>query len=603
MADSGNISLGSTSAYVVKVAGSPVPSQYSVFSAHIEKRVNRIPLARIVVLDGDPATGLFAASSSSVFVPGSAVTIEAGYDSSSQVIFEGIITGQSLRIDTVVGSALEVECRDAAVKMIVGRKCLTFSNQKDSDIISSIIGNYGGLTANVTATTTTWPEQVQYYATDWDFILSRAEANGMVVSSIGGKVTVAPPDASTNSVLTIGYGSGIQAGLMGFNAELNAIQQVGSATSSSWDFKNQALVTGQASNSYAGPGNLSSDTLSQVVGLSTYALQTSANLQEADLSNWSKAQLIKSSYSKITGTARFQGTSVIEPANYVTLQGLGDRFNGDYFVSGIVHDLSQGNWITEISLGLSPNWFTEEPDVVAPPASGLLPGVRGLMNGTVKQIDSDPDSEFRVLVSVPLFDQNGAGIWARLANFYSTNNAGAFFYPEVGDEVVIGFFNEDPRYPVILGSVYSSTKNKPYNTLNPDQNNTLKAIVSKKGIVLQFDDENTVFSVTTPNKNTITLSDKDQNITIVDQNSNKITMDSSGITMQSPKTITLDATQNLVLKGAQGIQIQSSGGDVQVSGVNIKETAQAQYSAEGSATAQVQGGGELTLKGGMIMIN
>ncbi|HET6992361.1 MAG TPA: type VI secretion system tip protein VgrG, partial [Bacteroidia bacterium] len=490
-------------------------------------------------------------------------------------------------------------CRDAAVKMIVGRKSLSFSSQTDSAIISSIIGNYSGLTANVTSTSTTWPEQIQYYVTDWDFILARAEANGMIVTVINGTVSVIKPDADTTSVLTVGYGDG----LMEFNADMNSITQLGSVTASTWDYKNQVVSTGQASNTVAGPGNISSDTLSQVVGLSTYQLQTSAALETADLTNWSAAQMIKSEFSKIQGTAKFQGTSLVDLAKYITLDGLGDRFNGDYLISGVVHDISNGNWLTEISVGLSPMWFTEEPDVVAPPASGLLPGARGLFNGTVKQMYNDPDSQYRILVDVPLFDQNGAGIWARLSNFYSTNGAGAFFLPEVGDEVVLGFLNEDPRYPIILGSMYSSTKLKPFNGLDPNQNNTTKAIVSKSGISVQFDDENIVFTIATPNKNTMILSDKDKKITIQDQNSNTITMSSDGITMQSSKTITIDAGQNLVLKGAQGVSVQSSGGDVQTSGMNIKETAQSQYSAEGSLTAQVQGGTELTLKGAMVMIN
>jgi uncharacterized protein involved in type VI secretion and phage assembly len=293
----------------------------------------------------------------------------------------------------------------------------------------------------------------------------------------------------------------------------------------------------------------------------------------------------------------------VEIATYMTLQGLGDRFNGDYFISGVVHDLSMGNWLTEVSLGLSPAWFTEEPDVMAPPASGLLPGARGLFNGTVKQMYNDPDTQYRILVEVPLFDPNGAGIWARLSNFYSTSGAGAFFLPEVGDEVVLGFLNEDPRYPIILGSMYSGTKIKPFNGLDPNQNNTLKAIVSKSGISVEFDDENKIFTINTPSNNTIILSDKDKKITMQDQNSNSIVMSSDGITITSPKTITLNASENLVLKGAQGITVQSSGGDVQTSGMNIKETAQSQYSAEGSLTAQVQGGTQLTLKGAMVMIN
>jgi len=71
----------------------------------------------------------------------------------------------------------------------------------------------------LTATTTVWPEQVQYYATDWDFILARAEANGMIITTINGTVTVAKPDANTTSVLTVGNGNG----LMEFNANMNAI--------------------------------------------------------------------------------------------------------------------------------------------------------------------------------------------------------------------------------------------------------------------------------------------------------------------------------------------------------------------------------------------
>lgn len=593
-----SVTAGNLATFVVSVGGSAVPGATAIYSVHVERKVNRIAVATITILDGDAAEEDFAASSSSTFVPGATISIEAGYDSVNKVIFSGIITGQTIRIDPVIGSALEVECRDEAVKMIVGRKCLTFSKQKDSDIISSIIGTYG-LSASVTATGTQWPEQVQYYATDWDFILSRAEANGMIVTTINGTVTVAKPDANTTSVLTVGYGNG----LMEFNADMNAITQLGSATASTWDYTQQQVATGEASNSVPGPGNISSKTLSEVVGLSTYGLQTAAPLQPADLSNWSTAQLVKSEYSKIRGTAKFQGTSTVDIATYITLQGLGSRFSGDHFVSGVQHDISNGNWFTHVDIGMSPVWFTEEPDVMAPPASGLLPGARGLLTGTVKQMNADPDSQYRVLVNVPLFDQNGAGIWARLSNFYSTSGAGAFFMPEVGDEVVLGFLNEDPRFPVILGSMYSSSNIQPFSGLDPDEKNTMKAIVSKSGIYIQFNDADKILTITTPGNNQVIFSDKDKQITLQDQNSNSVVMSDSGITMSSPKSITISATQNLTLKGNQGVTIQSSGGDVQVSGMNIKETAQMQYSAEGSLTAQLQGGTQTTIKGAMVMIN
>ncbi len=598
MADS-TTQTGDTATFTVKVNGSVIPDETRVLSVYVEKKINRIAYAKLVLLDGDADTGTFDASSSSTFVPGATIVIEAGYDSKNTSVFKGVITGQTIRIDALVGSALEIECRDESIKMIVGRKSLSYSKQKDSDVISAIIGNYSGISSDVSSTSATWPEQVQYYATDWDYIMALAENNGMVVTAFDNKVSVFKPDADTSSVLTVKYGDG----LMEFNADLQSIYQLDSAKANSWDYKTQAVINGEATNSYAGAGNLSTKKLSEVVGLSEYQLQTAGTLESADLTNWSKAQLVKSEFSKIQGEAKFQGVATPNPGQYITLQGLGDRFNGDHIMSGVIHDISDGNWITRVNIGLPFGWFTEEPDVVAPPASGVLPGVRGLSIGTVKKMYEDPDSQYRILVDVPLFDPNGEGIWARLSNFYSTSGAGAFFLPEVGDEVVLGFLNEDPRYPIILGSMYSSSKIKPYEGLDPNEKNSIKAIVSKSGISVEFDDENKVLTIQTPNKNTVILSDKDKQISLKDENENSIVLSSDGITIKSPKSINIEATESVNIKGTQGVKVQASGGDVQLSGMNIKESADMEYSAEGSMTAKVTGGTELTLKGAMVMIN
>jgi Rhs element Vgr protein len=599
MAAADKIVSGGIATYVVKVAGKAIPNEERINSIKIITSVNRVSTARIVLLDGDASTGKFNASSSSTFVPGGELTIEAGYDSKNVLIFKGIITKQSIQVNQVVGSALTVECRDEAIKMIVGRKSLTYSKKKDSDIISTIIGNYSGLSADVTATTMVWPEQVQYYVTDWDFVLSRAEANGLIVTNLNGKVTVAKPDASTTAVLTVKYGDNLHA----FNAALNSINQIGSAKASSWDFKTQAIINGQSSNTYAGPGNITSKKLSDVVGLSDFELQTTAPIELGSLTDWAKAQLVKSEYAKIQGEATIQGTNLVQCGKYITLAGLGDRMNGDHIVGGVRHDMSDGNWTTEIVIGLSNEWFTEDPDVMSPPAAGLLPGATGLFNGTVKKMFDDPDSQFRILVDVPLFDSNGEGLWARLVNFYSTNGAGAFFMPEVGDEVIIGFLNEDPRFPIILGSVYSSSKNKPFDGYAPAEKNPKKAIISKTGITVEFDDENKVLTAVTPSKNTLILSDKDKEVTLKDENNNSIVMSSGGIRIKSAKSITLEAGEDIIIKGTQGVKVASSEGDVETTGYNIKETANMQFTAKGGATAQVQGGGELVLKGGMVRIN
>ena len=120
---------------------------------------------------------------------------------------------------------------------------------------------------------------------------------------------------------------------------------------------------------------------------------------------------------------------------------------------------------------------------------------------------------------------------------------------------------------------------------------------------MEFDDENIVFSLKTPSKNEAVFSDKDKQISIKDQNGNKIIMSESGITIKSDKDINIEASQNLNLKGTQGVKIQSSPGDIQVTGMNVKLTADTQFSAEGSATAELKGGAQTSVKGAMVMIN
>ncbi|ATZ94348.1 type VI secretion system tip protein VgrG [Dickeya fangzhongdai] len=594
---SGGATSGGVATHEITANGTAIPGDYQVRRIQIQQRINHISRATLEILDGSASQENFTVSASSTFVPGAEIVINLGYDSTNKKVFSGIVTRQSLQVNPGVGPLLVVECRDSAIKMSVGRKSAAYQNKTDSDVMSTLIGQYG-LSKKITSTTATLPELVQYYCSDWDFMLSRAEVNGLVVSTLNGTVSVFSPTANTQSVLTVTYG----AGLYHFSAGLNAVTQLAQVKASAWDDKSQQCISATAANSLAGPGNLSSKTLSGVVGLSDFALQTTAALDNDALTQWSKAQMLKSELAKITGEVRFQGDAAVTAGNYLTISGMGNRFDGDYFVSGIEHDYADGNWFTCADLGLSPLWFVQEHDVMAPSAAGLLPGVEGLYNATVKKTDQDPDNAYRILVELPLFNDGGKGLWARLANFYSSSGVGAFFLPEVGDEVIVGFLNQDPRFPIILGSVYSANR-KPYSELTPNAENSKKAIVTKSELRIVFDDKDSIMTITTKGNNVIVLDDKKQQISITDQHNNAITMSSSGIDIKSPSTINIQADQKVNIKGNLGVTVQASSGDVKVSGLNVNASADMSFNAKGSATAEVQGGAELTLKGAVVMIN
>lgn len=578
----------------ISVNGTEINSAYQVTAVHITKAINRISAATIELLDGDPAQESFTISNSGDFLPGATITISAGYHDAMASVFEGIIIKQSVKARSNESPVLMVECRDKSVKMTIGRNNALFENMTDSDVMGKLIGAHG-LQKSVASTSYTYKELVQYYSTDWDFLLSRADANGLIVVTDAGKVNVLKPDSSQSPVLQLTYGDTIY----NFSAEVDARTQYPSVTSSAWDSKGQSVLTATSqSQGITPPGNLSSSTLADVIGLSTYPLQTAAPLEQSDIQNWANGCYTKACFSQVKGHIEFQGNALALPGKIVELSGAGDRFNGNCLVSRVKHEIASGDWRTTVDIGLNNEWFTETQDnIESPLASGLLPGISGLQTGVVKQINSDPDNAFRVLVTLPLL--NNKAVWARLATFYATSSAGAFFYPETGDEVVLGFFNDDPRYPVILGSLYSGAKSAPY---TPDDKNSTKAIVTKGGVKVTIDDEKKILTLITPGNNSIVISDDAKSITLSDQNSNKIEMSSSGITIQSNASITLKANQNIDAQATANISVKATS-NLTLEGLAVSGTAQTSMTMKGTAAAEFSASGPLTLKGAMVMIN
>lgn len=582
--------------YQVLSGGSPIKDTYSVISIVVTKEVNKISSCEISLLDGSASKEDFPISDSDTFLPGTEVEVKLGYESDNESVFKGIVLKQNLKVSRGQGPVIEVTCKDKAIKMTVGRKNGYFKDTTDSSLISKVIGNYSDLSADVDTTSGQLPEVVQYYATDWDFVLSRAEFNSMVVTTDAGKVLVKDPNNETTEALEVTYGKDI----LEFDGTLDALNQYKSIKSNAWDLKTQKIVSGNASIADYDQGNVSNSTLADVIGLSDFELQSTVPLDEGSLNAWAKAQATKSKFSKIRGELSFQGNASIAPGKLIDIKGMGSRFNGKTFISSITHNLDNGNWITEAEMGISAEWFSDHVRMQSPLATGLLPGIQGLQNGVVKQIDQDPDGQYRVLVDIPIIKESGDGVWARLSSLYATDKSGIFFYPEIGDEVILGFLNDDPRFPVILGALHNSnSKTTPY---TPDSTNSTKAIVTKNQLKVIFDDEKKVTTIITPNNNQMVWSDEAQSITIKDQNENSIEMSASGITIKSASNMTLEAAEAVSIKGGATVSIEAAE-SVSVKGSSISAQAEMEAQIQGGMTAKVSGGEEVSITGAMVMIN
>jgi uncharacterized protein involved in type VI secretion and phage assembly len=123
---------------------------------------------------------------------------------------------------------------------------------------------------------------------------------------------------------------------------------------------------------------------------------------------------------------------------------------------------------------------------------------------------------------------------------------GVMFRPEAGDEVVLGFLNDDPRQPIILGSVHGSVNAPPYPVTDVNEK---KGFLSREQIKLEFDDDAMTVLIETPGGNKLFMEDE-TGITIECKNGNKLVMDDAGVTIESAKDVTVDG-KNITITGTK----------------------------------------------------
>jgi len=242
----------------------------------------------------------------------------------------------------------------------------------------------------------------------------------------------------------------------------------------------------------------------------------------------------------------------------IELRGMGKRYSGKALVTGVRHQVADGLWTTDIQFGLSAEPFSSKnANIVDTKAAGLLPGVNGLQIGIVEQLD-DPEKESRVKVKVAAIDNENGSIWSRLATLDAGKDRGMVFWPEVGDEVILGFLNDDPRNPVILGSVHSSANTTP---IVSDDKNAIKGVVTREGLKMLFNDEEKTITISTSDNSSIIINDKDKSIEVKDANSNSVKLSDKGITLNSAKDVIIEAGANVKIKG-KAVEIDGNKVDV-----------------------------------------
>lgn len=604
-ANNANISAYYSVSILVTAAGTPgiskeITQHYGINSIVTTGSINKIPTAKLILLDGNVAQQEFKASQANDFNPGNELTIKIGYGDFEDVLFKGIIVKQRVKQSSDGSTQLCIELKDQAVKMTAARKNRIFTDKTDVDILKEICNDYLGKgieKVDIPAGGNPDGNQphrkmVQYFCSDWDFLVSRADAIGRLVFVDNGEIKITEPDYNGKPLADLYFGGNIYE----FDFELNAIGQYKKVTARSFDPEKREVAEEDVTSAItADQGNLTTSDLSEVLGVEDYPLQHSGLLNNSELKSWAYSKLMRSQLNKIRGTAKIDGWTKVKPGVLIELNQISDKFNGTAFVSGILNQFTaDSGWYTELQTGYDQEWFSECYDnIIHPPASGLLPAVNGLLIGRVISTDNEEenDSNYWVKVLIPMINNDQDGVWARVTGIGSGETKGIYFKPEVGDDVVLGFLDDDPRQPVVLGSLYSHLPPPEKTEESEESSGEIKGFFARNDFSLVFDESTDTVTIQTPEEQKIVLSDKEDSnggfISIEDAHGNYIRMDKDGITLFSNKDLNLEAKKNINIKG-----------------VNVTNDCSGSFEASGTTGATVESsGGNTKIAGTLVMIN
>jgi uncharacterized protein involved in type VI secretion and phage assembly len=151
----------------------------------------------------------------------------------------------------------------------------------------------------------------------------------------------------------------------------------------------------------------------------------------------------------------------------------------------------------------------------------------------------DPNNMNRIQVRVynmdGINDQNGP-VWARVAVPFAGDNRGAFFIPDVGDEVLVMFLSGDSRFPVVLGGLWNGHDTAPDKFGGSGTSVDRWTITGKAGTKIAIIEDSTgpTIQFTTPGQLTGKMTDSDGSIEFSDSNQTSVRIDSSGVTINAP---------------------------------------------------------------------
>lgn len=501
--------------------------------------------------------------------PGSSVEIQLAGSNNTNLtsVFKGEITAVEPEFDEKMLATITVRGYDRAHRLHRGSKARVFVQASDSDIATKI-ARENGLTPSTDTTTQIYEHVFQDHQSDFEFLQERAWRNGFEVLVDDKTLYFRKPKGSRGEV-TLKWGESLRS----FRPRMNASGQINEVTVKGWDPKQKQEITGQATTSSFSPqvgvNSWGGATAQQAFSSAANRVEIRrpvASQKEAETVAQSILDEINSGFIEAEGVAF--GDSGLLAGEKVKLEKIGTRFGGTYIVTSARHIYGLEGYDTYFTVeGRRPHTFSE---LVKDSSSNNGAGWRGVVTALVTN-NEDPQKMGRVKLKFPWLDGQLESTWARVTGVGAGNSYGFYWLPEVNDEVLVAFEYGDFNRPCVIGGLWNGKDAPPEASPVEGGKVKVRTIKTTEGHIIRLTDGSAAA------------------IEIIDSKTNtSIKMDTTNqkITITSKKDISIEATGNLELKGA-----------------NITVDAKSQLNLKSQGMGNLESSGILAVKGKVVNIN